>query len=156
MSQGTRASAKGTFRQFKHKVMNRAISPVVESLEKRQLMAAAPSQIAINFGPWGSEAAGGYLTDSGEAYGTQQFGYDYGWQTALTTANTFERSASKPQKFETGVVTTTTNNWEISIPNGTYVVRLVAGDANITSGTYRYNVEGVTTLGVSNRGRNRQ
>lgn len=117
-----------------------AVVSVVESLERRQMFAAAPAQIGINYGPWASEAETGYLTDSGEVYRTQQFGLDYGWQSAITSGNTYERSASKPQKLETGVVTTTSNSWKIKLEAGTYVVKLVAGDANITSGTYKYNL----------------
>ncbi|HEY0009244.1 MAG TPA: fibronectin type III domain-containing protein, partial [Tepidisphaeraceae bacterium] len=125
--------------------LRRAAVSVVETLEQRKMFAAAPTQIAINFGPFGSEAHGGYLTDSGEAYGTQQFGIDYGWNTAIAQSNAFERSASKPQKLETGINTASGNGWKIAIPNGTYRVKLVAGDANVTSGTYSYKVGDSTT-----------
>jgi hypothetical protein len=123
-----------------------AVTSVVESLERRQMLTMAPAQIAINYAPWASEAEFGYLTDSGEVYGTQQFGFDYGWQSAITSGNTYERSASKPQKLETGVVTSTSNAWKIKLQPGVYVVKLVAGDANITSGTYKYNINGTTNF----------
>jgi hypothetical protein len=38
------------------------------------------------------------------------------------------------------------NIWEISVPNGTYTVHLVAGDAEYIDSIYKLNVEGVLTV----------
>jgi hypothetical protein len=39
------------------------------------------------------------------------------------------------------------STWELSVPNGTYSVHLVSGDACCTDSTFRLNVEGVLALG---------
>jgi hypothetical protein len=36
--------------------------------------------------------------------------------------------------------------WEIALPNGTYRVRLVAGDASATDSVFRLDLEGVTVI----------
>jgi N-acetylneuraminic acid mutarotase len=39
-----------------------------------------------------------------------------------------------------------TFSWQMSVPNGTYTVRVVAGDASYTDSIYKINVEGVLTV----------
>ena len=37
-------------------------------------------------------------------------------------------------------------SWQIAVPNGTYTVRVVAGDPDYTDSDYKINVEGVLTV----------
>jgi hypothetical protein len=145
-------------------VLERAAASVVEKLENRQLFAL---QTSINFGLDNSAAAPGYFTDIGNGYRYQSSGQTYGWvdpvkgQPIQNTGQAFDRnSALAPdQRYDTGIITKPAagdRSWELSVPDGTYFVRLVAGDANISSGSYKYNVEATSgflnaTVSTSNR-----
>lgn len=139
-------------------MFNCALAPVLESLETRRLFAY---QMSINFAPDNTAAAVGYYTDIGHGYKLQSNGKSsdqyFGWIDPTTgnpvenTGQTFQRnsSASPDLRYDTGIGTkpsSANRTWEISVPDGTYYVRLVAGDASITSGSYKYNVEGTTNF----------
>jgi hypothetical protein len=88
----------------------------------------------------------GYLKDSGEAFGDRQNGYTYGWWNApdnVTPAPTAdgssrERNVNPDARYDTIVQLHKAGEspptgpvwWEVNIPNGTYKVRVVAGDAS--------------------------
>lgn len=115
-----------------------------EALETRQLLSAA---IAVNFQPSGAAAPAGYLVDAGAIYASRNNGYTYGW-TSDNTANTRDREALADQKYDTVVLTQWYGEsaWEIELPNGSYQVSAVAGDASFTDSVYGFNAEGKTLL----------
>lgn len=106
--------------------------------------------IRINFQPASATVPGGYLVDSGATYASRGNGYSYGWDVS-NTANTRDRNSSRSadQRYDTlnhmqksggGRV------WQIGVPNGTYSVLVVAGDASANNSVFRINVEGVLTV----------
>jgi N-acetylneuraminic acid mutarotase len=117
----------------------------IESLEMRQLLAFSAH---INFQPGGSSVPGGYVVDSGKTYAGRS-GLTYGWD-ADNSANTRDRNASSSpdQRYDTHILTQRNGNrkWEIRVPNGTYTVRLVAGDPAYTDSVFRFNAEGTLAL----------
>jgi hypothetical protein len=69
----------------------------------------------------------------------------------VNTANMVDRisSASADQRYDTFASTQVAGGgsvWEIAVPNGTYQVFLVAGDATRNNSIYRYNVESSLSL----------
>lgn len=112
---------------------------------------AAPSfSTRINFQPSSSTTVPDYYrADTGAAYGLRSNGLTYGWNT-LNTANTRDRnSASSPdERYDTlnHMQNGGTFSWEIAVANGTYTVRVVAGDPSYYDGIYKINVEGVLTV----------
>jgi N-acetylneuraminic acid mutarotase len=117
----------------------------IEKLEMRQLLAFAAH---INFQPGGSTVPSGYIADSGKTYASRN-GLTYGWD-ADNSANTRDRnsSLSPDQRYDTHILTQRNGNrkWEISVPNGSYTVRLVAGDPSYTDSVFRFNAEGSLAL----------
>ena len=89
-----------------------------------------------------------YVTDGGAAYGNR--GNGYGWN-AINSSNAFERNApnSPDQRYDTLVRMQVggTFTWQIAVPNGSYRVRVVAGDPSYyTSSLDRISVEGMLTV----------
>ena len=103
-------------------------------------------QASFAFGPDGMKAIPGYRTDLGNSFGEHSNGYTFGWTDATTSAAvansgaTFYRGDTSDKRLGSGIGTTG-KVWEMQVPNGTYYVKLVAGDGDVTSGTYRYAVE---------------
>ena len=119
---------------------------------------AAPTQPPAGTGfsarvklqPAAAAVPAGYLSDTGLAFGDRGGGYSYGWN-ADTCANARERSSSlsSDKRYDTlnhlqkdGSSFT----WEIALPNGTYRVQIVAGDAGFYDSVYKINAEGVLVV----------
>ncbi|MEO6434994.1 MAG: kelch repeat-containing protein [Tepidisphaeraceae bacterium] len=121
-------------------------SAAIESLETRRLLAFA---LNVNFQPASASVPAGYLADSGAAYGGRGNGFTYGWNQASTTATRDRNNSIAPdQRHDTLTHTQLygSRTWELSVPNGQYSVRLVAGDASYFDSVYKLNVEGVLTV----------
>ena len=123
---------------------------MLEPLETRALLHGTGFEAMVNFQPASSPAPAGYLVDAGAVFGDRGNGSSYGWD--IDNAR-FARDRNSPvspdQRYDTlnqmkrlGGGTT----WDIAVPNGTYEVRLVAGDAAAYDSIYAINVEGVLAL----------
>jgi glucose/arabinose dehydrogenase len=112
--------------------------------------APAPFTRQMNFQPAPPvKIPNGYRYDNGAAFGSHR-GLKFGWNTN-NTANAFDRNStlSPDQRYDTLVAMQpagATRSWEIVIPNGTYDVTVVAGDATTFAAVYKIDVEGVLTV----------
>src|SRR4029077_11830892 len=71
-------------------------------------------------------------------------GYSYGWDQA--TPGVDRNSPNSPdQRYDT-LNDYWASTWEIAVPNGTYMVHLVAGDSDNFDSIFKLNVEGVPTV----------
>jgi hypothetical protein len=117
---------------------------------------SSPSTIRVNFQLASAPVPAGYLKDGGLAYGIRGNGQTYGWNIDNTAQMRDRNSAVSPdQRYDTlGYMQRPENPdavWEIAVPNGTYLVRAVAGDPTYFDITYQIAVEGVLTVsGTSN------
>ncbi len=107
---------------------------------------AAATVIRVNFQPSGATVPAGYLADTGAVYGNRGNGQTYGWNSA-NTAHTRDRNSTRSadQRYDTLNHMQKSGGgrtWEIAVPNGTYTVFVVAGDAGHIDSVYRINVEG--------------
>ncbi|MEA2710118.1 MAG: hypothetical protein QOF78_2719, partial [Phycisphaerales bacterium] len=121
-------------------VIQRAVV-TAEQLENRRLMAVA---VNVNFQPASAAVPAGYLADSGLTYGDRGNGYSYGWNAANNN-ETRDRNVTSDQKFDT-LIHTSSKSWEIAVPNGTYNLRLVAGDPSYFDSSYAFDAEGALAL----------
>lgn len=113
----------------------------LESLEIRAMLAYTAH---INFQPKSASVPSGYLVDYGQAYGKQSNGLTYGWSSSHPS-DTRDRGKTSDQRFDTTILSQSSGKsyrWDLSIPNGTYSVKLVAGDAGYYDSYYKINVEG--------------
>lgn len=91
------------------------------------------------------------MADGGAPFGARGGGYTFGWNID-NSENTRDRDAplSPDQRYDTLIHMQKPSNpnavCEISVPNGTYTVRVVSGDAIFFDSTYRINVEGVLVV----------
>ena len=113
-------------------------------------MVKAPT-LSINFQPSWAVPFRGTLIDSGLPYGGRGNGYSYGWDVDNTAATRDRNSPlSADQRYDTfirmALGAEPQHVWEIEVPNGTYLVHLIAGDAASTSGVYALNVENIPAL----------
>ena len=104
---------------------------------------------AFNFQPAAAPVPAGYVPDSGAVFGTG-LGFQFGWN-AVTPETRDRNAASSPdQRYDTLIHLQKPSNpnasWELVIPNGTYRVRMVAGDPSYFDGTFSINAEGVPVV----------
>jgi glucose/arabinose dehydrogenase/regulation of enolase protein 1 (concanavalin A-like superfamily) len=103
--------------------------------------------VKVNFQTNTSPLVPGYLPDYGFVYASRGNGYIYGWDVDNAPHSRYRNSGnSYDLRYDTfnhlqkpGGGTT----WEIALPNGTYQVRMVSGDATATDGNFQLNAEGV-------------
>jgi hypothetical protein len=136
-------------------IANRAATPVVSPIQHFPLRQNSVAR--INFQPDTHPVPTGWLGDHGNLYGDRGNGFTYGWsaQPGTTRQRNFAVSPdyqhdslihAGPQEFFDDP------DWSISLPNGTYVVRLVMGDAQYYNNTYEIHVQGqVLVAGTTHR-----
>jgi hypothetical protein len=89
--------------------------------------------------------------DGGLLYGARGNGQTYGWN-ADTTGQARDRNStlSPDQAYDTLNHMQKAENpnaiWEIALPNGSYDVRMVSGDAEYFDSVFRIAAEGVLTV----------
>ncbi len=102
----------------------------------------------INFQLGSAVVPAGYLEDDGSAYAARN-GLTYGWNADNTAAARERNNPASPDKrYDTTILMQKAGNkrWEMAVPDGTYQVHLVAGDANYFDSTYDITAEGHTIL----------
>ena len=89
-----------------------------------------PAVIRINFQPSGSPVPSGYLVDAGAAYASRGNGLSYGWNAANNETRDRNSSRSPDQRYDTlnHMQRNGSFSWSLGVPNGSYRVRVVAGD----------------------------
>jgi hypothetical protein len=104
--------------------------------------------VKINFQNGSASVPNGYLKDSGSAFGNRGNGYTYGWNGSNDNGRDRNSWRSSSQKYDTLNHMQMGGNrfWEIAVPNGTYEVRIVAGDPDYTDSVYKIKVEGTTAI----------
>jgi hypothetical protein len=88
----------------------------------------------INFQPAASAVPPSYLVDGGAVFGLRASGERYGWNAGnAAQARDRDLASSPDQRYDTLTHLQKPGNpnasWEIMVPNGTYTVRVVAGDS---------------------------
>jgi glucose/arabinose dehydrogenase len=105
----------------------------------------------VNFQPAASAVPPDHVADSGAVFGSRGNGLSYGWNLATNETRDRDHPSSPDQRFDTLNHMQKASNpnarWEIAVPNGTYRVRVVAGDPGFFDGTFRIAAE--ATLVVS-------
>ena len=97
----------------------------------------------------------GFVNDYGTIFAPRAGGLSYGWDLD-NTANARERSSSvSPNKlydtFTHFQKQVPSRVWEIAVPNGTYQVRIVAGEATAKDSYHRILVEGALIVNADTR-----
>jgi hypothetical protein len=108
----------------------------------------------VNFQPASAPTFPGYLVDAGAAFGDRGNGFSYGWsQDATATPRDRNNPLSPDQRYDT-LIHMWTMTWEIAVPNGTYNVHAVVGDATYTDVNSKLTAEGVLAIdGVTSAGK---
>jgi hypothetical protein len=101
----------------------------------------------VNFQPANSPTVSGYLVDSGGAYAARN-GRIYGWTKINNQTRDRDSSLSPDQRYDTlnHMQKGGSPSWEMAVPAGQYLVRVVVGDATAWDSTYKVNVEGVLAV----------
>jgi N-acetylneuraminic acid mutarotase len=102
-----------------------------------------PFKANVNFQPYDAPVPAGHVVDGGATYKRQPSGRSYGWSRSITDA-TRDRNSDDAydQRYDTLIHMANGDVWEMAVPNGTYLVHLVAGDPNNFDSVYRIDVEG--------------
>jgi glucose/arabinose dehydrogenase len=113
------------------------------------LTVAAPVagfRAGVNFQTSASQGFAGYLRDVGGRYRRRPSGFAFGWNVNNFYARDRNAARAPDERFDTFNHMQKPANpkasWQIRVPNGTYLVRLVAGDAAAFDSVYQINVEG--------------
>jgi hypothetical protein len=100
----------------------------------------------VNFQPAGAPVPAGYQEDSGLAFGDRGNGLRYGWSSDKTAGARDRDSAASPdQRYDT-LLHMGGGTWEAELPNGSYRVRVVAGDPAYGDVVSRTLVEGAVAI----------
>src|SRR5436190_535854 len=118
----------------------------IEPLENRTLLSALSAH--INFQPKAAPTPAGYVADYGTPFRTTRNG-SFGWRGK--NAYTVDRNSrlSLDQRYDTFNQLSFGNKasvWEMAVPNGTYQVRIVAGDPAEAGNLYRIKAEKTTLI----------
>ncbi len=127
----------------------RRTAPACERLEQRRLLAFTA---LIDFQPPKVPTQSGYQKDTGAVFGSRGNGLTYGWNA--TNNNGIDRNSKKSfnQAYDTFLHMQKNApqggfTWELAVPNGSYDVRIIAGDAVFNSGDfYHILAEGQTAI----------
>ncbi len=97
----------------------------------------------IDFGPAGESVADGYERDSGAVFDERGNGLSYGWDASVE-ADMRARDLVEDVRYDTlaHFQKDADRAWEIAVPEGTYDVRMVLGDAQHTDQLNHLEVEG--------------
>lgn len=111
---------------------------------------APAAQVRIDFQPASAPTVAGYLVDSGKVYGARN-GLTYGWATDISASGRDRNSSrSADQRYDTIIQPQLSRKWgpvwELAVPNGTYQVRLICGDAAYIDSRYAMDVEGTAAV----------
>ena len=131
------------------------VLPVFVLLHASGTSATAPKQITypikINFQSGLASEHTGYLTDGGLVRAPQN-GLDYGWSQDISSTAVNSNSGDSPTEAHDTLLTPhnpwngTDATWEIALPNGSYDVRLVVGNAGNNLSHYDILAEGEQIL----------
>ncbi|MCC5849080.1 MAG: immunoglobulin domain-containing protein [Verrucomicrobia bacterium] len=135
-----------------HPVNSRTATPIPGP--EQQLLLRHLWVARINFQPASVEAPPGWRVDSGNLFGPRGDGLDYGWTSEPGTARQRNQSVSPDVMHDTLIHcgeagAETDPDWEIALPNGSYDLRVVMGDAQYTSNSFSLAVQGSSFLSGS-------
>jgi hypothetical protein len=117
----------------------------------------------VSFIPTNASAPTNYMADRGDAFRAHSRGHSYGW-SADNRAFMRDRNNSKYQKdlknppikspdrrydflaYMDGEKMTNRVSWEIAVPNGSYRVKIVAGDSQKYDSIFGITAEGVVVV----------
>lgn len=126
---------------------------VSSSTDSGDAVIAGPSNVVapgfsaqINFQPSSASVPSGYIADTGKTYADRGNGYTYGWKSTQSDAYDRNSSKSPDQRYDTLIKMSSTDVWEVKVPNGWYDVSVYAGDASRSGADLRMNVEGKLAL----------
>lgn len=115
-------------------ITKRALAKI-EHLEDRRLLAFTA---LIDFQPSSVPTQSGYQKDTGAVFGSRGGGLTYGWNA--TNNNGIDRNSKKSfnQAYDTFLHMQKNGSftWELAVPNGSYDVRIIAGDAVLQSSDF--------------------
>jgi len=151
--------------QMQFKTVRRTSGPILEKLESRHLLcgvhsgevnspdlaspapASADYLARFNFGPEVTQSVPGYTLDTGAAYGASPAGMAHGWTPgAINGGKVRSSTRSADDRYDSFLKTELGSTWELSVPDGFYTVRLVAGDARSSSRALVFTAEGVSAI----------
>jgi RHS repeat-associated protein len=98
----------------------------------------------VNFQPAYVTIPAGYLGDAGRTLARRTNGLTYGW-TAQRTASAAERGVVSDPAWDT-LIAMDGASWRMALPNGSYTVALIAGDAARTDIVNNLIVNGVVLM----------
>lgn len=118
----------------------------IEPLEDRRLLSAFTAH--INFQPAKASVPKGYVLDSGATF-HKAAGLTFGWTARNPYAVDRNSRLSLDQRYDTFNQLnpgSKSPNWEIAVPNGSYLVHIVAGDPLDKGNIYRIKAEKQTVI----------
>ncbi len=122
-----------------------------EALSNAQISTASTIMIdvAVNFQPAGSYVPDGFVVDSGASY-NQARGYGWTQLPQNRYIKDYDHALSAGQAYDTVMVIAQAEEpaaiWELTVPNGSYLVTVCMGDPKSKRDTQNAKVEGVTII----------
>ena len=115
-----------------------------EPLESRRLLSAGVA-VKINFQPDDAPASADYVMDAGQPFGPRADGLAFGWDKDVSNRARHRAAPSAPGSHYEDFIAPGRTNWGLAVPNGTYLVRVAAGDGK-SNRRAKVDVEGVRAI----------
>jgi PKD repeat protein len=114
-----------------------------DSVTEQLVVTGGAPSLRVNFQPESAPTPSGYVADTGEAYGVRDNDYSYGWDTENFEVR--DRGVADDERYDTlnHMQLGGTHSWEAAVPDGTYRVRVVAGDPDFTDQVNSLRIENV-------------
>lgn len=100
--------------------------------------------VSINFQGAGAAVPTGFMADEGHPFADRGNGFSYGWLAANNNGRDRNAANAPDQAYDTlnHMQVGGNQTWEMAVANGTYQVRVVAGDPSYFNSVYHLQVEG--------------
>ncbi len=113
---------------------------------------AAPFAVTVKFQPSGGTVPLGFLADGGQTNADRGNGFTYGWSGGTpamssrdaTGTSDLRATGANAALYLSEAEFASPVSWSIDLPNGTYTIKVVCGDAAVfgTYGVYTYQDQG--------------
>lgn len=91
------------------------------------------SPVSISFQPATAPAQNGWLVDAGRTFGDRGAGRTYGWNSDISGTTRDRNAGDSPDQVHDTLIHLQKGGdavWEMAVPNGSYQVRIISGDAD--------------------------
>lgn len=114
----------------------------VTTLVSNQAVITPVFRVFVNFTPSSGSIVPGYVRDLGNSFGSRFNGLSFGWSSFRGNGAVNRNSSASPSELYDTYIKNEIGTWQMTVPNGRYKVRVLAGDPLGTVSQISWHIEG--------------